>query len=321
MRPNRYDIFQGGAMAPSELKKPIVLAVDDKPANLLALEAALGTSHDILRANSGPEAISLLHDRRDIDVVLMDVHMPGMDGFEAAKRIKKMPACEHIPIIFITAVFTEDPYVKKGYEAGGIDYFSKPFNPEILRMKIAVYAAFKHRAEMLKERERHVRESEALLKVGQQLASVLERLPVGVLIADVEGRIYHTTREVCRIFNSRDPEDTASYGKVLGWWDTAGQMIESSGTPLHRALRNGESSYGEPTPVRCVDGSMRTILTSASPLHGLDRQIIGAVILIHDLTETKKIEEDLKYRVTCFAGLETRLIPSARPSVQPGRSV
>lgn len=162
------------------MRKPNVLAVDDTPANLLALEAVLGDDYHVIRADSGAQAIALLARRHDIDVILMDVHMPIMDGFEAASRIKKIEDCHDIPIIFITAIFREDPYVKQGYQAGGIDYFGKPFDPDILRMKIAVYASFRQRANLLKERERHIRESEELLTVGRRLSAVLENLPVGV---------------------------------------------------------------------------------------------------------------------------------------------
>ena len=122
--------------------------------------------------------------------------MPGMDGFEAAAAIKKMPACKDIPIIFVTAVYKEDPHVKKGYEVGGIDYFGKPFDPDILRMKIRIYASYRLKADLLKEKERQIRQSEELLRVGRKLSSVLESLPVGVMIADFEGRICQITEEV-----------------------------------------------------------------------------------------------------------------------------
>jgi response regulator RpfG family c-di-GMP phosphodiesterase len=116
-------------------KKANVLAVDDYQPNLVALEVALSANCKIIEASSGQHAIEILKSRQDIDVILMDVQMPDMDGYETASRIKSMPGCEDIPIIFITAVYKEEPYIRKGYEAGGIDYFSKPFDPEILKMK------------------------------------------------------------------------------------------------------------------------------------------------------------------------------------------
>ena len=295
--------------------KPYVLAVDDKAANLVALEAVLHEHCRVLRAQSGAEAIALLqtHECRNVDVVLMDVHMPGMDGYETAATIKRMPGCSNLPIIFITAVYTEDPYVRKGYEAGGIDYFGKPFDPEILRMKIAIYTSFRRRATHLQERERHVKESQELLRVGRKMSSVLESLPVGVLIADLEGRICQTTQEVSRILRAADATDNDVYGDILGWWDTGGQKIKNKDGPLARALHGGQVSHSEPMRIRCFDGATRTILTSTSPLRGMDGKIVGAVVLIQDLTETSKIKEDLEHRVTRLIDLGVELEQSAVP--------
>ncbi|HET9663869.1 MAG TPA: response regulator [Burkholderiales bacterium] len=292
--------------------KPNVLAVDDQVANLLSLEVVLQREFNLVRALSGAEAISILKTRQDIDVILMDVHMPVMDGFETAGQIKKMAGCEEIPIIFITAIYTEDPYIKRGYEAGGIDYFGKPYDPDILRMKLAVYASFRQRTQTLRERERHVRESEELLRVGRRLSSVLENLPVGVLIADLEGRICQSTEEVSRILRVTEPTESNAYGIILGWWDAEGKMLKDPEGSLTRALRDGKSSHSEPVQIRCLDGSMRTILSSVSPLRGVDGKTVGAVILIQDLTETKKIGEDLEERVNRLIGAGVELEQSVR---------
>jgi len=294
------------------LRKSNVLVVDDKRANFIALEAVLGEAHNVIFAASGPEAIALCESRNDIDVVLMDVQMPVMDGFAAAAQIKRLPGCDDIPIIFITAVYKEDPHIKQGYAAGGIDYIGKPFDPDILRMKVAVYASFRQKADMLRQRERHVRESEELLRVGRKLSAVLESLPVGVLIADSQGRICQTTDEVSAILKSVEPARCDSYGEILGWWDADGQVIKDERGPLARALYRGEASHSETVSIRCFDGSTKTILTSASPLRGLDGGIVGAVILIQDLTETRKIEEDLERRVTNLVSIGIELEESVR---------
>jgi CheY-like chemotaxis protein len=288
-------------------RKATVLVVDDKQANWLALAAVLESDYELLFANSGPEAITLLKARRDVDVILMDVHMPDMDGFETVSRIKKIEALQDIPIIFVTAVYQDDPFVKRGYEVGGIDYFSKPFDPEILKMKVAAYASFRVRADFLKERELHIRESEELLRVGRKLSAVLESLPVGVLIADVDGRICHTTEETARILKCVEPAQSDAYGEMLGWWDSSGQMIKDEGGPLARALQRAETSHSQPLQIRCFDGTNKTILASASPLHGLNGQSVGAVVLIRDLTESKQIEEDLAQRVTRLVSLGVEL--------------
>jgi CheY-like chemotaxis protein len=287
--------------------KANVLAVDDKRANLIALEAVLGEDYDMVHAASGLEAIALLQSRQDIDVILMDVHMPGMDGFETAAHIKKMRACEDIPIIFVTAVYKEDPYIRKGYEAGGIDYFGKPFDPEILRMKIDIYASYRKRADVLRDRERQVRESEELLRVGRKLSSVLESLPVGVLIADIEGRICQATEVVSRLLRAEEPMREDSWGQVIGWWDGAGPILKNREGPLMRALRSGESSHCEPIQIRCLDGTDSTVLSSIAPLRGLGGKIVGAVILIQDVAERRKIGQDLEQRVSKLLGLGVEL--------------
>jgi CheY-like chemotaxis protein len=291
--------------------KPNVLAVDDKSANLVALEAVLQEDCHVIRAQSGEEAIAIMKDCRDIDVILMDVHMPGMDGYETAGRIKKLGGCANVPIIFITAVYTEDPYVRKGYEAGGIDYFGKPFDPEILKMKIAIYASFRRRVSYLQDRERHVKESQELLRVGRKMSSVLESLPVGVLIADLEGRICQTTQEASRLLKAAEATDNDVYGDILGWWDTGGQKIKNKDGPLARALQDGAVSHSEPLRIRCFDGTTRTLLTSTSPLRGMDGNIVGAVVLIQDLTETSRIQEDFEQRVTRLIDLGVELEQSA----------
>jgi hypothetical protein len=288
-------------------RKARILVVDDKPANQLAMAAVLEDDYELYFANSGPDALRLVQARADLDVILMDVHMPDMDGFETASRIKRMPERAEIPIIFVTAVYSDDPFVKRGYEVGGIDYFSKPFDPEILKMKIAAYAAFRLKADLLRERELHIRESEELLRVGRKLSSMLESLPVGILIADADGRICQTTEEAARILKCADATRSDAYGEMLGWWDSAGQMIRNEAGPLLRALRSGETTHSEPVEIRCFDGTSATILASASPLHGVGGQKVGAVVLIRDLTESKKIEEDLAQRVARLIGVGVEL--------------
>lgn len=292
---------------PPDMRKPKVLIVDDTRANALALEAVLADDYETLSVSSGEAALALLRERQDIDVVLMDVQMPGMDGFEAAREVKKIAGCADIPIVFVTAVYSEDPFVKKGYQVGGIDYFAKPFDPDILRLKVAIYATFRQRSEFLRDRERHLRQSEELLRVGRKLSSVLESLPVGVLIADVEGRVCQATDEVWRILRCSEPLERGQYGAILGWWDESGSVLKSGDSALSRAIRAGESSHSERIALRCADGTTTTVLASASPLRGLDRGIVGAVVLLQDVSETAKIEEALEERVARLVGTGVEL--------------
>jgi len=116
---------------------------------------------------------------------------------------------------------------------------------------------------------------------------------------------------VSRILKSEEPAADDSYGEILGWWDSAGRMIKDEGGPLARALHDGVSSHSEPISIRCFDGSTKKILASASALRGLDNRLVGAVVLLQDMTEPRKIEEALEDRVTRLIGLGVELEESA----------
>ena len=116
-----------------------LLLVDDRPENLLALEAILEPlGQSLIRANSGPEALKQVL-ASEFAAILLDVQMPGMNGFEVAEIIKSREKSRTIPIIFLSAISKEDAYVFKGYSMGAVDYVFKPFNPDVLRSKVAVF--------------------------------------------------------------------------------------------------------------------------------------------------------------------------------------
>jgi CheY-like chemotaxis protein len=119
--------------------KAKVLLVDDRPENLLALEAILqGLDQELVTAESGEEALKrLLTD--DFAVILLDVQMPGMDGFETAEHIKRRERTRHVPIVFLTAIDREPHHAFRGYSVGAVDYLAKPFDPWVLRAKVAVF--------------------------------------------------------------------------------------------------------------------------------------------------------------------------------------
>lgn len=119
-------------------QKRNILLVDDHPENLLALEAILSApEYHLVRAQSGTEALKYLLEK-DFSLILLDVCMPGLNGFETAALIRERPKTRNIPIVFITAVHKDEEDMKKGYAAGAIDYVTKPFNPEALKAKVAI---------------------------------------------------------------------------------------------------------------------------------------------------------------------------------------
>jgi signal transduction histidine kinase len=116
-----------------------ILLVDDRAENLLALEAILEQlGQNLVRANSGPEALKMVLSE-EFAMILLDVQMPGMNGFEVAEIIKSREKSRTIPIIFLSAISKEDAYVFKGYSMGAVDYVFKPFNPDVLRSKVSVF--------------------------------------------------------------------------------------------------------------------------------------------------------------------------------------
>ena len=275
-----------------------VLAVDDKPANLLALEAVLDDElYFLLRAESGAQALALLKDNPDVALILLDVQMPIMDGFEVARRIKKLAGFEEIPIIFITAICTEDPFVRQGYEVGAVDYFSKPFDPDVLRRKVKVYASFQQKTHLLREKERQLTEMEELLRAARKHAEVLETLHVGVLISDVDGRICQANEMVLKILNSVDHAKKGAYGEFLAWWDHDGQLLKNHDGPLLRALKKGETTHHETVEIRCFDHTKKSISTSASPLRGHSGDVVGAVVVLRDITAHRKSDEEIQKRI------------------------
>src|SRR5918992_153077 len=134
-----------------------VLLVDDRQENLLALEAILDPlGLHLIRATSGEEALREVL-RRDLAVILLDVQMPGMNGFETAKVIKSRERSRHIPIIFLTAISKEEQYVFEGYSVGAVDYLSKPFHPDVLRSKVSVFVELHEKSRQIRDQGQQLR--------------------------------------------------------------------------------------------------------------------------------------------------------------------
>ncbi|MET9565024.1 MULTISPECIES: response regulator [Streptomyces] len=116
-----------------------ILLVDDMEDNLIALEAVLGSLNEpLVRARSGEEAMKALL-RQRFAVVLLDIRMPGMDGFETAANIKRLDQTKDVPIIFLTGTDSDAGYAFRGYATGAADYLTKPFDPWVLRAKVTVF--------------------------------------------------------------------------------------------------------------------------------------------------------------------------------------
>jgi CheY-like chemotaxis protein len=163
-----------------------ILLVDDREENLLALEAILGgLGHELLRATSGAEALKHLL-INDVSLILLDVQMPEMDGYETAAHIKGRTRTQDIPIIFLTAIDREAHQAYRGYAAGAVDFLAKPFDPWVLRAKVEVFVGLQQ------QRERLLRRTEDLERRldavgGEKLATTLARVERLLVMAGDDG--------------------------------------------------------------------------------------------------------------------------------------
>src|ERR1700750_668926 len=157
-------------LAVDEAERPRVLLVDDDERNLLAVSSILEDLGEIVAARSGEEALRHLL-KGEFAVILLDVYMPGMDGYETARLIREREQTKGIPIVFLSAVNKEAEHLLRGYTMGAVDYVFKPVDPIVLRSKIAVFVDLFAKT---KEIERKARQEQALL--DESLRANAERL-------------------------------------------------------------------------------------------------------------------------------------------------
>lgn len=156
--------------------KAKILLVDDREENLIALEAILSSlDQDLVRARSGEDALKALL-TEEYAVILLDVVMPGMDGFETARDIKRRKKTRDLPIIFLTAVNSDPDYAFRGYAAGAVDFISKPFDPWVLRAKVSVFVELHNKNKQLRDQTALLREQAALLR---EQSTLLKARPAG----------------------------------------------------------------------------------------------------------------------------------------------
>ena len=170
----------GATLATPGLDQVNVLLVDDRPDKLMALEAILaGLGPRVRTARSGAEALRYLL-RNDVAVILLDVNMPRMDGFETAALIRERERSANTPIIFLTALSDTETYASRGYSLGAVDYIHMPVQPEVLKSKVSVFVEL-----FLK--------SEQVRLQAQRLRDVQEREHAARL-AEASDRLDHETR-------------------------------------------------------------------------------------------------------------------------------
>jgi PAS domain S-box-containing protein len=266
-----------------------ILLVDDEPKNLTALETVLAADDRILvRADSGPEALRHVL-RDDFAAVLLDVHMPGMDGFETAELIRGRERSRETPIIFLTAAISGEVFVSKGYSIGAVDYLIKPLDPEILRSKVNVFV------ELFRKTEQVKRQADALAETTAFLNSVLEGTTgYGIMALDPDGNILSWNEGARRIFGYEDDDvvGVANLQLLHCEEDRAAGRVRAL---LRAALRDGRA-VSELDGLR-KDGRRFSSLLSIEQRLGADGRMAGFVAIAQDTTQLKAAEHQRTHLV------------------------
>ena len=273
-----------------------ILIVDDHPANLVALEAILAPlGHELVMARSGEEALRHIL-QREFALILLDVQMADMNGFETAGLIKQHPRSRHIPIIFITAVSRDAVHVFRGYSQGAVDYLVKPFDADILRSKTAVFIELFLRGEKLKLQERMLRERDREVlerKSQERYRRLLDVMPECIWAADASGKVNYWNRPglaYCGLKLADVREES--------FWE----CLHPDDRPEARAhweagLRSGATFERQVRIKRAADGSYRWHLARAVPEREPEGHIVGWIATATDIDDQKRAEDALRKAV------------------------
>jgi PAS domain S-box-containing protein len=282
---------RGGFVAPEELPRARILMVDDHEPNLLALEATLGDLGEVVKAHSGEEALLHLL-REDFALILLDVQMPGLDGFETARLIKERERSRLIPIIFLTARSRDASHVFRGYAQGAVDYVLKPFAPEILRSKVSVFVELFLKEEQLKRQEALLRrrEREALERESAYRYRLLgDAMPLCVFAASPDGRVRSGNRAWTELSGlSAEAVDDLWHSEVVHPEDR-----EATHEAWLRSVSTGQPLEVQFRLLRQSDQCYRWYLGRAVPERNERGRITGWIITATDIDAQKQAEEAL----------------------------
>lgn len=274
-------------VTPDEKMK--ILLVDDTPENLVSLEATLGVlGEELVLAHSGKEALRhLLH--QDFAVILLDVRMPDMDGFETAELIRSRPRSRQTPILFLTGYRNEE-HLFRGYDLGAVDFLFKPIVPEVLRSKVTVFAELsRSNAKLKAQADALQKQAQVLQKAEQKFRSLLEAAPDAMLMCRDDGEILMVNSQSEVLFNcGRDKLISKNIKQLVpdwaprfhpGWEDDDGSHIQ----PLERGV--------ELQALR-EDAGQFPVEISFSPLQTEEGVVITSAI--RDISERKKSEAQIR---------------------------
>jgi PAS domain S-box-containing protein len=264
-----------------------ILLVDDHPPNLLALEAILRPlGHRLISACSGRDALEFLA-KEDVAVVLLDVRMPGLDGFSTAELIRQERQNARVPIIFLTAADTDPVDILRGYERGAVDFLMKPFEPEILRSKVLVFVELHQKEQIVRRQAAQLRlqEREALeRRSATRFHQLLDGLPICVVVTDGERRPYYWNRSALRYIGVAAKRGVLSptlFDFVHG--DDLGHLAAEWTTEEH-----GRCQFEIKFRLRRSDGSYRWHLGRGVPQLDGSQTVTGWILGATDIEDEQR---------------------------------
>ncbi|MHA6720594.1 response regulator [Sphingomonas sp. RS6] len=260
-----------------------VLAVDDVAENLIALEALLRREGmELLTARSGTEALELLLSH-DVALALLDVQMPGMDGFELAELMRGTERTRRIPIIFLTAVATDERRRFRGYETGAVDYLLKPVDAQIVRNKVEIFVELaRQRFEIARQRDRH---AAALARLNAHR----DNSPLAIVEFDADQRIVAWSAGAERLFGWRSAEVSGLRPCEIEWLDSEHSEVFAG---LIQGMIAGERVRDMRTlKMRTSVGATLYCECYGSALLAADGTLISVNTQILDITERVRAEE------------------------------
>jgi diguanylate cyclase (GGDEF)-like protein/PAS domain S-box-containing protein len=261
----------------------ILLVVDDRPENLEAMQALLEHGDWQLRCVDGGEAALQCLLEEDVGLVLLDVQMPHMDGFEVARLMRGNPRTRHTPIIFVSAIAQTQDAVLRGYATGAVDFILKPFDPSVLRHKI--HALLEH------ERSRS-----ELLHLSQQLdsarafnASVLDNAAEGIMVVGEDGRISFANPAMAQMLEGAVSDLEGS--DMLSYLVSPEVTCEWRMSEFYRHWRRHEAYRLHEASLRTLSGSLVPVALSCSPLPRLQHAM---VVMALDMSVVRRLHQQLE---------------------------
>lgn len=275
--------MDGANSLPPE-NRSVLLVVDDYPENLISMRALLARQDwQVVTASSGMEALSALLEF-EVDLVLLDVQMPEMDGFEVARLMRGSQRTQLTPIIFLTANEQSDAAVLKGYASGAVDYLFKPFDPQILKPKVQALLDQQRNRRML---QRLTRELEAARAFN---ASILENAAEGILVVDEQGVIGFANPAICRLLET--PVEQLQGAQLLDLLPVPGGGSWSE-SDFHGAYQARQIFRVHDAHFRTDGGQLVPVALSCAPLPAEQRAMVVTVL---DMSAVRNLHQQLEYQ-------------------------